>query len=125
MSFRRATPLTTAVCFWTVFTSLGFQLFYWSVWKLALAVSELALLANLSGFTLSSRRVRSYARSREGLFTHRAITVVAGMGVYFIPSPFARLVGAVVGTWCGWMAVFGDFARLKGSPEMLAEGESE
>lgn len=23
-----------AICFWTVFTGLGFQLFYWSVWKL-------------------------------------------------------------------------------------------
>ncbi len=22
------------MCFWTVFTSLGVQLFYWSVWKL-------------------------------------------------------------------------------------------
>lgn len=23
-----------AVCFWTVFTALSVQLFYWSVWKL-------------------------------------------------------------------------------------------
>lgn len=56
---------------------------------------------------------------------HRVIAIVAGMGVFFIPSPFARLVGAVVGTWTGWLALFGNSIRLRGSREMLAEGESK
>ena len=29
-----ASDVYFGVCFWTVFTALGFQLFYWSVWKL-------------------------------------------------------------------------------------------
>lgn len=28
------TDVYSAVCFWTVFTALSVQLFYWSVWKL-------------------------------------------------------------------------------------------
>jgi len=116
--------LTAAVCFWTVFTSLGFQLFYWSVWKLALAGSELALLANLSAFTLSSKGTRGYVGSKGGLFTNRLIMIAAGMGVYFIPSPVIRLAGIIVGTWTGWLAVFGNTIRTKGSRETLVEGES-
>jgi hypothetical protein len=34
LTYRSRRLICTAVCFWTVFTSLGFQLFYWSVWKL-------------------------------------------------------------------------------------------
>ncbi|WVR07560.1 hypothetical protein IAU60_004602 [Kwoniella sp. DSM 27419] len=33
-----ASDVYWAVCFWTIFTSLGFQLFYWSVWKLVLGL---------------------------------------------------------------------------------------
>lgn len=51
--------------------------------------------------------------------------VVAGMGCYFIPSPLARLVGIFVGTWHGWLALFGNLTRLKGSREVLAEGQGE
>lgn len=107
-----------------MFTSLGFQLFYWSVWKLALAGSELALLANLSAFTLASRQTRGYVGSREGLFMNRLITIAAGMGVFFIPSPLARLAGIVVGTWTGWLALLGSTIRTRGSRETLVEGES-
>lgn len=120
-----AQRLTSAVCFWTVFTSLGFQLFYWSVWKLALAGSEIALLANLSAFTLSYKATRGYVGSREVLFMNRLITVAAGMGVYFVPSPVVRLAGIVVGTWTGWLALFGNTIRTKGSRETLVEGESK
>lgn len=55
---------------------------------------------------------------------NRTITIVAGLGCYFIPSPLARLVGISVGTWYGWLAVFGDLLRLKGSSEVVVESQS-
>ncbi|ORX35356.1 Frag1/DRAM/Sfk1 family-domain-containing protein [Kockovaella imperatae] len=113
-----------AVCFWTVFTSLTFQLFYWSVWKLALAGSELALLANLSGYTMAWTSGRRFATSKGGLLTHRIIMVVAGMGCYFIPSVSVRLFCISLGTWTGWLAQFGNWYRLRGSLEMIAEGQT-
>ncbi|WVQ84587.1 hypothetical protein IAT38_006741 [Cryptococcus sp. DSM 104549] len=112
-----------AVCFWTVFTSLGFQLFYWSVWKLALAGSELALIANLAGYVFASKSLSRFATSRSGHVTHRTLTVIFGMGCYFFPWPAARLLGVFVGTWAGWSALFGTWVRLKGSEEMVAEGQ--
>ncbi|KAK8853309.1 hypothetical protein IAR55_004013 [Kwoniella newhampshirensis] len=107
-----------AICFWTVFTSLGFQLFYWSVWKL-----ELALVANLSGYTLASASSYAYVTSQKGLLTHRALLVLCGMGCYFFPWPAARLLGVSLGTWTGWLSLFGTWARLRGSEEVLAEGQ--
>ncbi|WVR00084.1 hypothetical protein IAU59_007226 [Kwoniella sp. CBS 9459] len=99
-----------AVCFWTIFTGLGFQLFYWSVWKL--------------GFLLSNRSAYRYVTSRNGLITHRIVAVVFGMAFYVFPWPEARLVGVSLGTWTAWLALFGNWARLKGSEEMLAEGQN-
>ncbi|WWC91829.1 uncharacterized protein L201_006776 [Kwoniella dendrophila CBS 6074] len=113
----------SAVCFWTIFTSLGLQLFYWSIWQLALAGSEAALVANLSGFMLSSVSAYRYVTSRQGLLTHRVMAVIFGMGFYIFPWPEARLVGVSIGTWTGWLALFGNWARLKGSEEMVAEGQ--
>ncbi|WVO15056.1 hypothetical protein L204_102700 [Cryptococcus depauperatus] len=112
-----------AICFWTVFTGLGFQLFYWSIWKLALAGSELALTANLAGYLFSSKSVNRYLCSRDGLITHRVLTVVFGMGCYFFPWPAARLICVSLGTWSGWSATFGMWARMRGSEEMIAEGQ--
>lgn len=51
--------------------------------------------------------------------------VVAGMGCFFIPSPAARLIGISIGTWTGWLAQYGNWIRLKGSVETVAEGQSE
>ncbi|WVF72912.1 hypothetical protein IAT40_007730 [Kwoniella sp. CBS 6097] len=99
-----------AVCFWTIFTALGFQLFYWSVWKL--------------GFMLSNRSAYRYVTSRKGLITHRIVAVVFGMAFYIFPWPEARLVGVSLGTWTAWLALFGNWARLKGSEEMVAEGQN-
>lgn len=91
----------------------------------ALAGPELALLANFSGYVLARPSSLEYVTSRHGLTTHRALTVVGGMGCYLLPSPALRLVGVSIGTWTGWLALFGNWARMKGSREMLAEGRSE
>ncbi|KAL7421582.1 Protein cwh43 [Cryptotrichosporon argae] len=101
-----------AVCFWTVFTSLGLQLFYWSVWKLALSGSELALLANFTPYALANRRYRSFSTSRAGLVTHRVVMVAAGMALglglvvtlvlkylAYSTNPFWPVVDAKSGGW--------------------------
>nr|XP_019001310.1 calcofluor white hypersensitive protein [Kwoniella mangroviensis CBS 8507]OCF64771.1 calcofluor white hypersensitive protein [Kwoniella mangroviensis CBS 8507] len=118
-----ASDVYWAICFWTVFTSLGLQLFYWSIWKLALAGSELALLANLSGFTFSMRNTYEFCTSKQGLLTHRIMTVVFGMGFYIFPWPIVRLVGIFIGVWTGWQVLFATWERLKGSEEIVAEGQ--
>ncbi|WWC64717.1 uncharacterized protein I303_107328 [Kwoniella dejecticola CBS 10117] len=116
-----ASDVYWAICFWTIFTSLGLQLFYWSIWKLALAGSELALLSNLSGFLFSYRSSYRFNTSKNGLLANRICSIVFGMGFYIFPWPAARLVGISIGTWTGWAALFGNWARLKGSEEMIAE----
>ncbi|WWC72123.1 uncharacterized protein I206_106083 [Kwoniella pini CBS 10737] len=119
-----ASDVYWAICFWTIFTSLGLQLFYWSIWKLALAGSELALISNLSGFLLSYKTPYRFCTSKNGLLYNRICAVLFGMGFYIFPWPAARLVGVSIGTWTGWAALFGTWARLKGSAEMIAEGQT-
>ena len=74
---------------------------------------------------LSSPRVYRYATSRDGLLAHRIIMVIGGMASWFLPIPSARLAAVFVGTWTGWLALFGNWARLRGSKEMLAEGQGQ
>lgn len=124
------------MAFWTVFTSLPFQLFYWSVWELgelladrgltlALAGSELALLANLSPVLLANRDIRLWTQSRSGLLWLRTLTAVAGLGCYAAPQPIVRLLGVVVGTSSGWLAILSPLIRIKGGREAAAEGQGE
>ena len=117
-----ASDIAFAACFWTVFTSLVFQLFYWSVWELALAGSELALLANLSPLLLYNRSFRADISSQRGFAILRGVTVLAGMGVFAAPLPIIRLIGIVIGTAAGWLAVVDPFRRARGSAEARAEG---
>ncbi|KAK4687796.1 hypothetical protein P7C73_g2320, partial [Tremellales sp. Uapishka_1] len=89
----------------------------------ALSGSELALLANLSPYKITNLANKSYVTSRKGMLTHRGIVIAAGMGCYFFDRPFYRLIGVASGTWTGWLALMGNWARLGGSEEMIAEGK--
>ena len=91
----------------------------------ALAGSEAALIGNLSAFALAYKSQRVYTTSRNGLWTHRFLTIVLGMGCYIIPLPSARLICITVATWTGWLALYGDWIRLKGSPELITDAQSE
>ena len=51
--------------------------------------------------------------------------VAGGMASWILPNPFSRLLAVSIGTWTGWLALLGNWTRLKGSREMIAEGQGE
>lgn len=117
--------LMTATVFWTVFTGVSVQLFYWSVWSLSLTGSELSIFINVTPYIFQRQSYRAYALSREGQFTHRAIMCLVGLGAYIIPHVAARFLCVMVAMWCGWCAFTADSLRVKGSPEMLSQTKSK
>lgn len=114
-----------AAVFWTIFTSVSVQLFYWSVWSLALTGSELAIFINVQPFMFNYASSREWYTSRQGIFTNRTLLYVLGLGCYALPVNSARFLCALYACWCGWAAFLGDSIRLRGSPEAYANGKSE
>lgn len=82
----------TAYLFWSIFTSLITTLFYFSVWQLALSGSELSLLVLLSPALLGIRPLRTWALTRSGQVTLRAVAILTGLGSYALKSPMQRLI---------------------------------
>ncbi|KAJ3734145.1 hypothetical protein DFJ43DRAFT_1170983 [Lentinula guzmanii] len=76
--------------FWSVFTSLIPTLFYFSVWELAIAGSELALFSTLSPIWLSIPPVLNWVRTRSGQATMHLLSFI-GVGAYILQSPLHRL----------------------------------
>lgn len=89
----------------------------------ALAGSELALLANLSPIFLANREFRHWVQTRNGLVWLRSLTVVFGLGCHAAPLPILRLVGVVIGTGAGWLAVLSPLIRIRGGHEARAEAQ--
>ncbi|GMK59272.1 hypothetical protein CspeluHIS016_0702870 [Cutaneotrichosporon spelunceum] len=112
-----------ATVFWTLFTGVSVQLFYWSVWSLSLTGSELAVLINLAPHVMTRRSYRAYAMSREGQFTHRALMCGIGLACYALPSVATRFICVVAGVWCGWAMFMADTMRVRGSPEMVSQAK--
>ena len=86
---------------WTVLTALPVTLFYFSVWKLALAGPEFSTLATLAPVLLASPRVREVCRTRWGRAVLATVVAGAGIGSWGAESVWARLGGVVVGTAAG------------------------
>jgi hypothetical protein len=80
-----------AYLFWSIFTSLITTLFYFSVWRLALSGSELSLLCLLSPALLGIGPLRTWALTRSGRVTLRAVAILTGLGSYALNSPIRRL----------------------------------
>ncbi|KAJ7219905.1 Frag1/DRAM/Sfk1 family-domain-containing protein [Mycena pura] len=76
--------------FWSIFTSLIPTLFYFSVWELGISGHELALLSVLSPFFLSMAPVQSWAKSRDGATTLRALSLL-GLAAFVLDKPVHRL----------------------------------
>lgn len=93
--------MPTAYQTWTLLTALPTTLFYFSVWKLALAGPEFSSLATLSPLLLASPHILSFSRSRYGRAILSAVGAVAGIGLWKAESVWTRLGGVVVGVMAG------------------------
>lgn len=82
--------VVVAYIFWSIFTSLIPTLFYFSVWELAIAGSELALFSTLSPIWLSIPSLLRWVRTRGGQTTMQLLSFV-GIAAYALESPLHRL----------------------------------
>lgn len=79
-----------AYIFWSVFTSLTPTLFYFSIWKLAIAGSEASLLCTLSPMLLGIPSVQIFLTSRWGRIISHLFSLV-GLTAYHFDNPLHRL----------------------------------
>lgn len=79
-----------AYIFWSTFTSLTPTLFYFSVWKLAIAGPEVSLLCVLSPILLGIPSVHLFLTSRRGRVAFHLLSLV-GLAAYRFSDPLHRL----------------------------------
>ncbi|KAL1742720.1 Frag1/DRAM/Sfk1 family-domain-containing protein [Schizophyllum fasciatum] len=82
--------LYLAHTFWVVFTAVQPTLFFFSVWELAIAGPELAILSVLSPALLGIRDIARWATGRKGQAALHLLSLVA-MASYLSYSPVRRL----------------------------------
>jgi hypothetical protein len=85
---------------WTLLTALPVTLFYFSIWKLALAGPEFSSLATLSPLLLGFAPVRSFANSQGGRAALAGAAGVIGLGLWWAESMWIRLGAVVFGVIC-------------------------
>ncbi|KAH8994787.1 Frag1/DRAM/Sfk1 family-domain-containing protein [Lactarius akahatsu] len=85
---------------WTLLTGLPVTLFYFSIWKLALAGPEFSALATLSPLLLGFAPVQSFANSRVGRTALAGTAGVFGLGLWWVESMWIRLGAAIIGVFC-------------------------
>ncbi|KAA1467420.1 hypothetical protein DENSPDRAFT_792681 [Dentipellis sp. KUC8613] len=82
---------------WTLLTALPTTLFYFSVWKLALAGPELSTFATLSPIFLASSHVLAFTRSHIGRQILLLTGAAVGIGIWSAQSVLTRLGGVIIG----------------------------
>ncbi|KAI0048975.1 hypothetical protein FA95DRAFT_1604785 [Auriscalpium vulgare] len=85
---------------WTILTGLPVTLFYFSVWKLALAGPEFSSLATLAPLLLGIPEVMDWARTNGGRATLAGLASVTGVGLWWVESVWGRLAGVAVAAGC-------------------------
>ncbi|KAI0249871.1 Frag1/DRAM/Sfk1 family-domain-containing protein [Lactifluus subvellereus] len=85
---------------WTLLTALPVTLFYFSVWKLALAGPEFSSLASLSPLCLGSSPVLSFATSHGGRTVLAGAAGAIGLGLWWAESMWVRLGAVMFGVFC-------------------------
>ena len=102
-----------AFVFWSLFTSLIPTLFYFSVWQLSIAGSELALFSVVSPVLLAvtthtpsgpSRpsTLLDFAKTRRGQVVLQTVSLL-GIAAYVVPSPLGRLLLVAVANIAGML----------------------
>ena len=85
---------------WTLLTSLPVTLFYFSIWKLALAGPEFSSLTALSPLLLAFTPVLSFSISRGGRTVLAGAAGAIGIGFWWAESMWVRLAAAMFGVFC-------------------------
>ncbi|KAI0059171.1 hypothetical protein BV25DRAFT_1860733 [Artomyces pyxidatus] len=85
---------------WTLVTSLPVTLFYFSVWKLALAGPEFSVLATLTPFLLGVPTVLSFSQTRSGRAALVGVAGGIGLGMWWVESMWGRLAAVMLGVGC-------------------------
>jgi hypothetical protein len=85
-----------AYVFWSIFTSLAPTLFYFSIWELGIAGSELSLLSILSPCLLGISPFRRWCQTKAGRITLHVLSLSALIS-YALPQPQHRLLLVALG----------------------------
>jgi hypothetical protein len=85
---------------WTLLTSLPVTLFYFSIWKLALAGPEFSTLTALSPVLLGFTPVLSFTVSRSGRTVLAGAAGAIGIGLWWAENMWVRLGAAMFGVFC-------------------------
>ena len=85
---------------WTLLTSLPVTLFYFSIWKLALAGPEFSSIAALSPLLLGFTPILTFTTSRAGRTVLAGAAGAVGVGLWSAESMWVRLGGAMFGVFC-------------------------
>ncbi|TRM66791.1 Frag1/DRAM/Sfk1 family-domain-containing protein [Schizophyllum amplum] len=91
--------LYLAHTFWVVFSAVQPTLFYFSIWELAIAGPELAILSALSPALLGVRAIAIWAANKEGQITMHLLSLVA-VASYVLSNPLHRLLLVTPATAC-------------------------
>lgn len=85
-----------AYVFWSIFTALPLALFYFSIWELGIAGSELSLLSILSPCLLGIGLFRRWCQTKPGrVILH--IFSLSALVAYALPKPHHRLLLVALG----------------------------
>ena len=96
MSSYLICPHCSAYTFWSIFTSLAPTLFYFSIWELGIAGSELSLLSILSPCLLGFSSFRQWCQTRSGRVVLHMLSLSA-LFAYALPKPQHRLLLVAAG----------------------------
>lgn len=97
-----------AYIFWSIFTSLAPSLFYFSVWELAIAGHELALVTSLSPILLAITPFMDWCRTRSGRTIFHLLSLT-GLAAFAINSPLYRLLVVSFANAVAWVGAAVDW----------------
>ncbi|VDC06862.1 unnamed protein product [Peniophora sp. CBMAI 1063] len=93
---------------WTIITALPVSLFYFSIWKLALAGPEFTTLATLSPFLLALPIIRRWVGTRHAQVGLSAFGLMC-LGAYRSESVVSRLLAIAAGTIATCLRLAGEW----------------
>ncbi|KAF7773286.1 hypothetical protein Agabi119p4_5453 [Agaricus bisporus var. burnettii] len=107
--------------FLTLFTALIPTLFYFSIWELGLAGTELALFSVLSPFLLAHSSISAFAESQTGQVVLQGLSL-SGLLAYLLKEPLARLLLVAPAVQLATLAATAKWTEADGSYQAIIFG---